>query len=357
MAIRKNDWAKSVFYYLSNGNIREAIQLFVDFCRSGHIKAEDIFKIKSSGGVYEIPSYKIMNPLLRKNRKYYSDEKSNFVNLFSAQASDDFPDPFVRVDILTWLKNLCKEKGPNNVEGYHKICSLIRDLQAVGHNEDIILREIKTLIKRGLILSETQSDSVDIGDLVKISPSGKLHCNLLKNLTYLSACSEDVIYKNSNIMMKISKRIALDNYLDKIFAFLNARDMLMYLQNYQKEFLLQPDTYLKDNMYIKICDIQLSLEAINKTIEKDKDCLKIISLLDKYSSGIEIQCVVKSKRNGALLCHFDDDVRGFLACNDEKFRLGIETYNLINDGTILKCKVIDYNFSTSSFNLEFIELV
>ena len=356
MAIRQNDWAKSVFYYLSNGNIREAIQLFVDFCRSGHIKTDDIFKIKSSGGSYEVPSYKIMNPLLRKNRKYYSDEKSNFSNLFFSRATDDFPDPFVRVDILCWLNNLYKEKGPNNVEGYHRVNDLVRSLQTVGHNEDIIFRELKVLIKRGLILSETQNENIEICDLIKISPAGRLHCNLLKNLSYLSACAEDVVYKNTDIMMKISKRIALDNYLDKVCSFLNARDMLMYLQNYKKEFLLQPEAFLKDDKCVKMYDLQISLSAIEKAVEKDKECIKILKNLDLYSSGQEVDCVILSKKNGGLLCHFGEDVRGFLAYTEEKFNLNIETYNSLNENNHLKCKILDYNFVNSSYNLEFVSV-
>ena len=82
MAIRKNSWTKSIFYSLSNRNIRNGIQLFEDLCKSGHIKAEDIFMLRTSGDEYELPQYKIINALLRKNRKYFSEEKSNFANLF-----------------------------------------------------------------------------------------------------------------------------------------------------------------------------------------------------------------------------------------------------------------------------------
>lgn len=150
MAIRNNSWAMSIFYHLSNGNIREAIQLFEDFCKSGHIKAEDIFKIRNADDNYIISSEKIINPLLRKNRKYFSEEKSNFANLFYANPDDDLPDPFVRIDILLWLKNYMNIEGPNKIPGYHKVSSLMGDLQIVGHSESIIFREIKSLVEKNL---------------------------------------------------------------------------------------------------------------------------------------------------------------------------------------------------------------
>lgn len=45
MAIRNNRLAAEIFYKLSDRNTRNGIQLFEDFCKSGHILADDIFKI------------------------------------------------------------------------------------------------------------------------------------------------------------------------------------------------------------------------------------------------------------------------------------------------------------------------
>lgn len=106
MAIRQNRYAADIFYRLSNRNTRDGIQLFEDFCKSGHVDAGEFFIIRTLDENYEVPTTLFMNALLRKNRKYLNGEKSNFVNLFGSHHTDDFPDPFVRVDILRWLKSM-----------------------------------------------------------------------------------------------------------------------------------------------------------------------------------------------------------------------------------------------------------
>ena len=155
--IRNNRWTKTIFYNLSNGNIREAIQLFEDFCKSGHILAEDIFAIKALDGNYNFPSFKLLNALIRKNRKYYNEEFSNFTNLFYSDNNDDLPDPFIRIDILLWLKDKRKDIGPSGIKGFHRISNLINDLQTMGHVSEIAYREVKALISKELILSESNN--------------------------------------------------------------------------------------------------------------------------------------------------------------------------------------------------------
>jgi len=145
-AIRNNRWANTIFYCLSDRNTRNGIQLFEDFCKSGHISSDEIFKARTDDGHSNFPSHKLVNALLRKNRRYFNGEKSNFVNLFSSLFSDDFPDPFVRIDILLWLKIRISTEGPNKTKGCFKISNLVKDLQAIGHDATIIFREIELLI-------------------------------------------------------------------------------------------------------------------------------------------------------------------------------------------------------------------
>lgn len=104
MAIRQNSMTLDIFYRLSDRNTRYGIQIFEDFCKSGHISSDDFLMMRTAGKEYTLPSYKFLNALLRKNRKYYNGDESNFINLFDSNFHDDFPDPFVRIDILKWLQ-------------------------------------------------------------------------------------------------------------------------------------------------------------------------------------------------------------------------------------------------------------
>ena len=67
---------------------------------------------------------------------------------------------------------------------------VLRDMQLIGHEENIIQRELNRLFRKGLIFSEAIVDSISKDDLIKITITGKLHMNMLSNVTYLAACAE-----------------------------------------------------------------------------------------------------------------------------------------------------------------------
>lgn len=355
MAIRKNDWARNVFFRLSNRNIRSGIQLFEDFCKSGHIQSEEIFKIRAVGNEYELPSYKLMNALLRKNRRYYDSEISNFCNILGSDYHDDIPDPFIRVDILRWLKKYAGEEGPNKQKGYFKIKDILKDLQIIGHKEEVIIRENKYVLKRELIVSENQSDNLEIDDLVKLSPSGFLHLMLLKNLSYLAACSEDVIYKNIKVMTNISRRIVRESHMTRTMMIINSKAMVDYLIQYRREFISYPDICLHNEDKIEMFDLKECEEAINDWIEKDSDLRNAIDITKKYSYDLRLECKVVNKKSGGLVCLIDGLVKGFVSSMESKYGLSFEMYKTILEGDILTCDVIEYDYERNSLQLKFIE--
>ena len=354
--IRNNRWAKTIFYNLSNGNIREAIQLFEDFCKSGHILAEDIFAIKALDGNYNFPSFKLLNALIRKNRKYFNEEFSNFTNLFYSDNNDDLPDPFIRIDILLWLKDKRKDIGPAGVKGFHRISNLINDLQTMGHVSEIDYREIKALTARGLILSE--SNNINYNTLIRISSSGVLHLNLLSNISYLAACSENILYKNNEVMTEIAKRLTNNNYLDKLSLYQNVNAMYNYLVDYRINFLSTSNILMNENCQSNIYDLNNINIALERTLKDNDKLSDLIKIQEKYKNNQEILCIVINKNNNSLLCHInEDDVRGFLAINEDKYNFSISDYESINEGDYLICKILEYNPEHNSFFMEYMTKV
>lgn len=354
--IRNNRWAKTIFYNLSNGNIREAIQLFEDFCKSGHILAEDIFAIKALDGNYNFPSFKLLNALIRKNRKYYNEEFSNFTNLFYSDNNDDLPDPFIRIDILLWLKDKRKDVGPSGIKGFHRISNLINVLQTMGHVSEIAYREVKALVSRGLILSE--SNCIDYNTLIRISSSGVLHLNLLSNISYLAACSENILYKNNEVMTEIAKRLTNDNYLDKLSLYQNVNAMYNYLVDYRVNFLSTANILMNKNCQSNIYDLNNIKNALERTLKDNDKLSDLIKIQEKYKNNQEILCIVINKSNNSLLCHInEDDVRGFLATNENKYHFSLSDYETINEGDYLICKILEYNPEHNSFFMEYITKV
>ena len=137
--------------------------------------------------------------------------------------------------------------GTNQIIGFQHVIEMIKDLLLYGHKEEVFLRELNFLIKRGLILEENQNEEITINDLVKISASGSLHLKLLKNVSYLAACSEAVLYKNTEVKSSISKRLSSPNYLELSSQIQNASEMLTYLLDYQSKYFEGPEAYIKEN--------------------------------------------------------------------------------------------------------------
>ena len=344
--IRNDDWAKDIFYRLTNRDIRGAIQLFEDLCRSGHINTSEIFSIRIFGAKHELHSYKIMNALLRKNRKFYNEANSNFVNLFASDFQDDFPDPLARLDILFWLKNRKATLGINNTMGFHKIQTLLKEVQLFGHKESILLREINLLAQKGLILTENQNEQVSDEDLIKISPSGSLHVNLLKNVSYLAACAEAVMYRNTDVMDNIAKRLKTNNYLDLSNQILTAGDMLNYLSEYRKRYFSNPEIYLKKDVIFNNYNLQSSIDYIEgiKSFKKEQEEL--------FNQTIEGEVVYAQKNS--ILITFNQN-KGFLAVNEALYNLSEAQYNEIKVGDRLQCRVLSYDDLYNSYRLMFIK--
>lgn len=357
--IRDNRMATNIFYRLSDRNTRNGIQLFEDFCKSGHIIADDIFNVRVLGREYQFPIYKFMNALLRKNRRYFNGEYSNFVNLFYANYSDDFPDPFIRVDILLWLKNKNSKEGPSKTKGMFPVRELIRYMQIIGHNSDVAQREINYLIKRGLIISETLMNFAEKNDLIKITLSGQLHLTLLKNVTYLAACAEDVIYKDTATMTRITKRIASHNYLSKLSMAQTAKDMIQYLIEYRKEFCSRPNSYIADDSILTIYDLKDCINTINKWIEEDVYVKEWIAIIQNYKAGMCVTVEIIKKLKNSLVCQFCDDktIKGFISTLESKYQLDYEIYESLNENDKLNCEILEYNDEHEKFQLRFISAI
>ena len=52
------------------------MEIFLEFCTSGHIKEDQIFKIRRSEGKYTLPLYQVSRVLLRMNRRFYDGDAS-----------------------------------------------------------------------------------------------------------------------------------------------------------------------------------------------------------------------------------------------------------------------------------------
>lgn len=355
-SIMKSLFQNSLFKKLISGlagrNVRRGIEIFLDFCKSGHISDGEILHIRLGKGEYVLPDHVINRVFLRGNRVYYSDTESRIKNLFYSEPKDDLPDPFVRISILKWLKDRNSIRGASNVLGFHKVTTLIDELVSSGHNKGRILEELKVLIKHDLVISETQSsDTIDEEELLSINASGFVHLKLIYEVDYWSACSEDVWYNQQGTATVVANRmggIAKNTHLSFNATLENADALVNYLEGYYNANFKAPSAFMDDVNF----ESPINFSEIKDIIRAKKDSY-LVTFSPKSIIGQVLDVEVKNIAQYGLICTLGDIPRpGLLHVSKipNKYFLEEGTYEL---GKTLKLKVTGYSGKHKKFDLAF----
>ncbi|HOJ45026.1 MAG TPA: type I restriction endonuclease [Bacilli bacterium] len=358
VAIRNTNFVKEIIYKLSNNNIRAGLQIFVDFCRSGHVDPIEFLQIylNADGKDYKFPINMFMNALLRKNRLYYNGDKSNIINVFASQYEDDFPDPLSRIDILLWLKMKKNVLGIRKIKGLFQCGEMIRDLQSAGHNPEIIQRELYYMVKKGLIYTESESDIINPDDLIIINQTGLLHIKLVEdfNISYLSACAEDFYYCDQKIMLDIANKMKYKAYLKIKEAIQTTYDFINYLINYRTQYIQNAPTFL-DCPAFDLFNPAVLNEKLMVYFEKNpsfKQTFDTENLFRKGNSSLVKVVVIKPN---SLICVLEmTQIKCYLSTTPRKHNLSHEVFSTIKEGDMLLCKSIGFNYEHGSYDIEFI---
>jgi len=345
----QNQFFKRLISGLAGRDIRKGIEVFLDFCKSGHISTHEILKIKRSKGEWKLPNHIISRVFLRGNRLYYSDEESRIKNIFHSNPSDDLPDPFVRVAILKWLYDNRRKKGPSGIIGFHRASDLINVMLRYGHSNIRVNNQLLFLLKESLIISESQDiNELKPDELISINPPGVVHYELLRNNDYLAACSENVWYKTVEIAESISQNmsgqgsfthLSIQNNLE------NAELLVDYLNDYYDNHFQVHTEYLSDENNNSPFDFGL----LKRDIESFKTRIIGNPNIELESGSIHSGKIISIKEYG-LICEIDNcDQVGLIHVSllPEEFD---EIYNL---GDTSEFEIIEYKRQHNKYNLKF----
>lgn len=235
---------------LSGRNIRRALEIFLQFCQSGHISDEDIFKIRQSEGQYVLPLEKVTNVLLRLNQRYYSSKGAYLKNLYAIDEHDEQPNYFSRVLILRYLRNNKEQVGSNRLRGYMRLKELREAMENFGVSRQTFFREIELLTKAYCIYFEDfRTENLSDNDLLSLAPAGFVHTQIIENVHYMATIAEDTWYSNERIAQGIADRIADPNdQYSPSTIFYNAVDAFNEVAIFRDKLLLrQQATFEKSN--------------------------------------------------------------------------------------------------------------
>ncbi|HEI7946790.1 TPA: S1 RNA-binding domain-containing protein [Morganella morganii] len=263
---------RQIIVGLAGKNIRKALEIFMEFCTSGHITSDEILKIKMQGGNYSLPLHIVTRVLLRMKKRFYKSDDSYLKNLFSISNNDKNPNYFTRYIILKWYRDKHTYAGPSGYKGYFPIRILNEDIKKYGIDNDVLIREVNYLIKGGCLESERYTDDiVDENELLKITSAGFVHLDMIQNINYLAAIAEDTNYDTREIAKNIADALGENNtQYNKDVAARNAKILVDYLSEWQEKYISFSGNYLSDSKFSELSEFDLAKKCVEDFTQKIK---------------------------------------------------------------------------------------
>jgi len=286
---------------LSGRNMRRAMEIFLEFCTSGHIPEEQIFKIRSSEGKHTLPLHLVTRVLLRMNRRYYDNDYSYLKNIFATNWQDERPSYFIRLVILRWLYKRISEIGPSREKGYFSIQTLKKEIAPLGFELKVIDREIDALLKAQCIISEDLAvEALADEALVRIAPAGMVHLDLVGNIDYLGAVAEDT-YMPEQLARTVADRIYDPHrHYTKRTSLANASDLVGYLQEIRQKDATLTGLFLDTNPLWELTELDSAIAAVKSNENEDDEPWKVVR--QRYSPGTFVfGTVVNVTSDGAFV--------------------------------------------------------
>jgi energy-coupling factor transporter ATP-binding protein EcfA2 len=251
---------------LSGRNMRDALEIFLEFCNSAHIGEDQIFKIRQSEGRHTLPLHQVATVLMRMNRRFYDSDHSYVKNLFSANKEDLRPSFFCRIMILRWLRENFSSAGTSGLKGYFPKGMIKQELMSYGLSPDMLDREFNYLLASKCVLAEhLRIDSLEDEDLVRIGPAGFVHLDLVGNVSYLAAIAEDTFFSDRLQAERIAAHIRdSKTHLNIRTAISNATEVVEYLEEARKSVNPPHGSFLAEDNLARLTDISEAASALSR---------------------------------------------------------------------------------------------
>lgn len=247
------------FNACTHGNIRLALELFVNFIVSGYTNTDEIIGIRN----YTISVHQVLKPVMVPSRFFYDENSSDIPNLFKVRSTKN-GSHFTSLRLLSKLK-----EARSSGQGYIPISTLKGDMIDYFNMGDDFELNIDMLLKQGLVESNNRIDYYTPNiDTIKITSYGDYMVNqLVSQFAYLDLVTLDSGFFDeavANSMVKHGK----DDYTsfnkgEKYDRVLLRLEKVKYFLKYLKDQIEEEDSYYSTH------SIRL-LEKISSGFDKDE---------------------------------------------------------------------------------------
>jgi hypothetical protein len=211
---QKNNNVSRMLAALAGRDVRKALDMFMAIITSGHMP-EDLIGIVATGSkIRSLPEYLVIKIIMRRDYRYFTDDKGFVSNIFYCDPSWVRPNNIVIIEMMYFLLLERMNNGENGLLGYVALNRLKDKLEKYGFIRDDIHSAAEWLVERELIEVDSGSiKNLKDTDCVKMTASGWAHLRILSSrVEYLSsvlhnmAISDDQLVNRVFDMMQIESR-------------------------------------------------------------------------------------------------------------------------------------------------------
>lgn len=341
---------------LSGRNIRRALEIFLEFCTSGHITEGEFLKIRQSEGRYALPLHIVTRVLLRLNRRFYDSDNSYLKNVFSTERDDGKGNHFTRFAILKWFHNNFGISGPTGLKGYFPLADLKSGLVKFGFSPKVITREVDYLLQGQCLVSEDFREAgITDEDLLRLSSAGFVHLDMLSNISYLAALAEDTLFPTESVARKVSDRMgSVQNQYNKEMVSANAKELVDFLENQRKTIASFSGEFISGDDYCELTDIKPAIDAVKSFEERIRDP-EWSEFESKFQSGDILEGTVRNcdPRYGVFV-NFTGKITGLI--HKSKLPVGFNRMNDYSRGRVVLVRIEnDFNAVEQKISLSCVE--
>lgn len=344
-------FARRMIVGLAGRNMRKALEIFLEFCNSGYIGDDQIFKIRQSEGNHVLPFHQVATVLLRMNRRFYDSDHSYVKNIFSASPDDDMPSYFCRYMILKWLRNNFKTAGTKGLQGYFPKWQVKSALVPYGLAPEVIDREFNYLLAGQCVIAEhLRTDNIFDEDLVRLGPAGFVHLDLVGNINYLAAVAEDTFFEDRMQAEAIAARIrAPESQLHIQTAIDNATEVVEFLDGVRSKIHPANGKYLEHDILTSISDFPDAKESLSRVVKSRADDPWFNADKKIKRGSRQVGLIINCCGVGHFV-EFDDGLVGLI----HKSKLNGST---ATSGDVVKVEVLWVDVIQKKMGLKFLEIV
>jgi energy-coupling factor transporter ATP-binding protein EcfA2 len=298
---------------LAARNIRRALEIFLEFCSSGHITEDHIFRIRQSEGQYLLPLSVVVRVLLRTNRRFYDSDRSYIKNLLAIDAQDSRPNYLTRLILLRWLFIRFSQQGPSGQKGYFPVRDAVQELTVYGIEKGVVRREVEYLTKSQIILTEDfRTEQIEDEDLIRLGPAGFVHLELLGIVDYLAAVAEDTWFSDEEVAYRVAERInGLEQHYNANTSIANAREVVDLMELVESRDSRAISSVLESSSYGELTDIQQLRSGID-AFERSLTAKPWQDLGKRYPIGAEATGVVSNVKDFGVFVELEPGVTGLI---------------------------------------------